>query len=203
MKQYKHSYVPEQLYEQVLTYSQIDFFKKLFSKFNSKTHDVLFESLLHMQASLDIHDQVDLTFKEDSKGRNFSNQLQVLVGDYHSSYFYNLLSQHNLLDELYHFIQAIKKINECKMSVLHNDKALSLEELIKQVEYIHTGLFDATNDICKVDHYEEQLKPRLIKQLVYSKDNFWLSILKEQFSQEFKRVFDARINYWELYHFIN
>lgn len=109
-----------------------------------------------MQLSLDIHDLVDLEFNLNSAhNRNQTNQLQVLVGDYHSSYFYRILSEHNLLDELYHLIQSIKSINEVKMSLLHNTTD-DLNEQLQQIEAVHCGLYNSLMDYYKLDDYKEK-----------------------------------------------
>ncbi|WP_279401542.1 heptaprenyl diphosphate synthase component 1 [Piscibacillus salipiscarius] len=192
----KHPYLGDAFYNQVLLKQQISFFKELLIESGQNHDPEFFYALLHMQLSLDIHDLVDLEFNLNSAhNRNQTNQLQVLVGDYHSSYFYRILSEHNLLDELYHLIQSIKSINEVKMSLLHNTTD-DLNEQLQQIEAVHCGLYNSLMDYYKLDDYKEKNYSKLVNQLVYERESIWLDLLAKRDSAA-KNVIDKRKN--ELY----
>ncbi|SEP68256.1 heptaprenyl diphosphate synthase component 1 [Piscibacillus halophilus] len=196
IKEYKHPSIKESFYDPVLTVKQVYFFQKLLLESDYKQKNDLFKALIHMQISLDIHDLVDLEFDSIEENRNQTNQLQVLVGDFHSSYFYRLLSEHNLLDELYHFIQSIKSINEIKMSLLHQDeiKIKDFNKLLNQVETVHCGLYYSLLDFCQMNKYKNDVEFELIKELVYHIDSYWLSLLKSR-EPAIEQAIDAKINY--------
>ncbi|GEL76152.1 hypothetical protein TMU01_03870 [Tenuibacillus multivorans] len=197
---YKHPYTERQFYDGILSYEQILCFKDLLLKveINQNHREKLFVALLHMQISLDIHDQVDLeNYERITDHRSVRNQLRILVGDYHSSYFYSLLSQYNMLDELYHFIEMIKHINESKMTILHNQEQLTVESLLKEVENVHCGLYNALSSLYRISDYQTVWKPKIVHQLVYNRgESKWLDVLKNNNSIMIDNEISKREKFW-------
>src|SRR5690606_25863241 len=113
---------------------------------NKHVYNTLFDSLLHIQCSIDIHDQIDIRFNANMADELLEeNQLKILVGDFHSAMFYKLLTKNDQLNALYHFIQTIKDINKSKMSLIHYHD-LEQKDISKQfnnLELIIVGLYDS------------------------------------------------------------
>ncbi|WP_194840813.1 heptaprenyl diphosphate synthase component 1 [Filobacillus milosensis] len=194
---YKHSHISASLYDEVLSNKQISWFKRLLIEAETPSANQIFNALLHMQTSLDIHDLVDLKTNENmAEDRSQTNQLQVLVGDFHSSYFYRLLSQQNLLEELYHFIEKIKEINDLKMSVLHNYEGHDMEIQLKHIEKIHIGLIEAIISLYNLP--EKEVKSKIIDELVYQSDSCWIKILTDRDHLLSHRMISLRKQHWSL-----
>ncbi|PKR78853.1 hypothetical protein CEY16_03610 [Halalkalibacillus sediminis] len=193
----KHNYIQYALYEGIVTHPQIHFLKELYDRINHPNKEVVFEALLHMQASLDIHDEVDLSFEESLTNERLKvNQLKVLVGDYHSSMFYRLLARSNELSVMYHLIDSIKSVNQSKMSILHS--SLSDEDAIDALENIHIGLFNSLAEFFQIDSYKSKIKPQMVVQLTYERPrNFWIELLKEQNSVQFQERLNQRKALWQ------
>ncbi|MGP4071946.1 heptaprenyl diphosphate synthase component 1 [Piscibacillus sp. B03] len=180
IKVFKHPYISEDFYNSVLSEKQIFYFQDLLKESGQPEHIDLFYALLHMQLSLDIHDLIELKFNSSSEEkRNQTNQLQVLVGDFHSSYFYRILSEQNYLDELYHFIKYIKEINELKMTLLHSE-ASDLNSQLDQIESVHCGLFNSVIDLYGLTEYKNKKISELVTSLVYQSQSVWLDLLKSK-----------------------
>src|SRR5690625_1141587 len=127
---YKHPYITDIPYEQVGLSDHLQYYHSM-----DHSDGIVFEAIVHMQISLNIHDHVDFKFDENQPPTqtNKSNELNALIGDYHSSLFYKLLSDHQKLDALFHFIQPVKRINHLKMELLHN-RTLAHHTLIEYLE---------------------------------------------------------------------
>lgn len=71
-----------------------------------------------MQVSLQIHDRVEFDFLPNDRTYNMvgSIQMNALIGDYHSSWFYKLLSGSGELSALDHFLEPVKQVNRTKLS---------------------------------------------------------------------------------------
>ncbi|MGM8213977.1 heptaprenyl diphosphate synthase component 1 [Bacillaceae bacterium W0354] len=201
IKSYKHPYIKDQLYDNLLKHKQIYFLQELFKKtsLNNET-DILFQSLLHIQCSIDIHDQVDLYFDDSiSKHSLETNQLKVLVGDYHSALFYNLLTNNHLLDALYHFIATIKEINQSKMNLIHIDDLNDIDpnQLFIELEMICAGIYDSLHHFFEINDYESYWKPQIYYHLVYNCDDTpWANIINN-ISDEYRLMFNSRKQYWK------
>jgi len=190
---YKHPYIDESIYKDLLTDEQLHFYVQLFNQIKDyKNKETLFHSLLHIQCSIDVHDQIELHFASNINDMDFEiKQLKILVGDYHSALFYKLLTKNHLLDELYHFITTIKNINQAKMTFIHYEelKELKSNQLFDDLEMIYAGLFDAFNEFFNINDYETKWKPLIYYYLIYNQDQAkWVRYLK-QIDDQHKEAF--------------
>ncbi|MDQ0350861.1 hypothetical protein J2R98_000664 [Alkalibacillus filiformis] len=188
LKRYKHPYIDEALYDQVFVEGYMWYIYQLVDQ---KDH-IIADALVNMQVSLNVHDIVDQYFNESSSQEELKdNQLKVLLGDYHSSLFYKLLSNAGLTNALYHFLPYIKRINEYKVDLLH--KQFSPNEWVEQVINVYSHLFNGIAKYYEVESYEEEWLPE-IKNKILSLHNYlpWFNDLVNHQQSEIKQVIEQR-----------
>ncbi len=179
LNRFKHTYVDERHYEMVRLNDQLYFFHQL-SRLNEEDDQVVFDAVVHMQISLQIHDLVEFRFTPEylPTETEESNQMNALLGDYHSAWFYKLLAGHGKLDTLHHFVQPVKRINQLKMELLHN-QALSDEEKMDVIETIYMGLFDAYADYYSIEQYPTERK-RIAYHFIFREQPFWMNRMQSE-----------------------
>ncbi|GEN45160.1 heptaprenyl diphosphate synthase component 1 [Alkalibacillus haloalkaliphilus] len=188
LKRYKHPYIDEALYDQVFVEDYMWYIYKLVDQ---KDH-IIADALVNMQVSLNVHDIVDQHFNESSSQEELKdNQLKVLLGDYHSSLFYKLLSNAELTNALYHFLPYIKKINEYKVDLLH--KQFTPKEWVEQVINVYSHLFNGIAHYYEIESYEDQWLPE-IQSKILSLHNYlpWFTQLINNQQNEIKQVIEQR-----------
>ncbi|WP_027963377.1 heptaprenyl diphosphate synthase component 1 [Halalkalibacillus halophilus] len=160
LKKYKHNYINHKLYEQAIDLTQVYYFRLLLSPDHSK-NELLYDALINMQTSLNLHDLITSDESETSDDDLDQNQLLALVGDYHSSLFYKLLADSRQTEQLYHFLSTVQEINQLKMGLLKDDT--SPTNLLHKLEKVHSLLFKRI----VVDYMDDEKRDQLNKQYLY------------------------------------
>ncbi|MFC0014682.1 MULTISPECIES: heptaprenyl diphosphate synthase component 1 [Allobacillus] len=179
---YKHTYVNEDRYDMVSLKQHLHFFQEIKPELNDWER-VIFDAVIHMQISLQIHDRVESDFLQSNHTDTMvgSIQMNALIGDYHSSWFYKLLSGSGELSALAHFLEPVKQINRTKVELLHNE-SLSVVEILNKVEEIYIGLYDAYALYHQLADYNH-LRNQIIYHFVYSQKPFWIENMIKRNSQ--------------------
>jgi heptaprenyl diphosphate synthase len=106
-----------------------------------------------IQLALDTHDLItNSTFDNPNTLKN--QQLTVLAGDYYSGLYYYLLSNLDDLTMIRLFAEAIREINEHKISFYQND-AKEIEQLINNLIMIESALFQKLADHFQILHWKQ------------------------------------------------
>ena len=108
---------------------------------------------LLVQAALDVHEQVSLhPIHSDDTRKN--RQLHVLIGDYYSSLYYNLLAEADHVPLTRIFSYTLQEINEQKMDVYEASEA-SYEEIAARLTFIQSGLYGKLLEEFELSQYKE------------------------------------------------
>ncbi|MDQ0205911.1 heptaprenyl diphosphate synthase component 1 [Alkalicoccobacillus murimartini] len=94
---------------------------------------------LLVQAALDVHEEVSL-HPIDSDTARKNRQLHVLIGDYYSSLYYNLLAEADRVPLTRLFSCTLQEINEQKMDVYEAVEG-SYAQIADHLEFIESGLY--------------------------------------------------------------
>ncbi|MET3682339.1 hypothetical protein ABID56_000418 [Alkalibacillus flavidus] len=168
LNQYKHDYIRESMYEPMFNTALLPHLYELVQPLNH----ILADALVNMQLSLNVHDVVERDGLQDlSTTRLKHNQLHVLMGDYHSALFYQLLSNHHETDALYFFLPYIKQINEHKIELIHHH--LSPTERLEKVLYVYSQLIYAATRYLNLD-YDHHVVQKLLLQSSNDLPLFWM-----------------------------
>ncbi|MBR7553256.1 heptaprenyl diphosphate synthase component 1 [Allobacillus sp. GCM10007491] len=170
---YKHTYVDIDRYDAVHLKQHLHFFQEIKPVLNDRER-IIFDAIIHMQVSLQIHDRVEFDFLQSNHTHHMvgSIQMNALIGDYHSSWFYKLLSGSGELSALEHFLETVKQINRTKVELLHTED-LSVIDILDKVEEIYIGLYDAYALYYQLTDYNH-LRNQIIYHFVYSHKPFWI-----------------------------
>lgn len=91
---------------------------------------------MFLHVALETHEKVTVSEQDSLKER----QLTVLAGVYFSSLYYKTLADTEDVALIETLSNAIKKINECKIS-MYKEECRSIEELMENVRIIETSIF--------------------------------------------------------------
>lgn len=124
-----------------------------------------------VQVALDTHELVPAENRPDeTREQLLKKQLHVLAGDYYSGLYYYLLAQTNDFKFINTLAIAIKKINECKMSLYYQEYE-SYQEYLDLKVHIESILIFSAIESTELDGITEILKEWLyIKHLVKERD---------------------------------
>ncbi|GAA0458893.1 heptaprenyl diphosphate synthase component 1 [Alkalibacillus silvisoli] len=188
LKQYKHPYISNDIYEKVF----IEEYMYLIYEAANNYNQVIADALINMQISLNVHDLVDQHFSDQaSSGHLKQNQLKVLLGDYHSSLFYKLLSNERLTEALYHFLPYIKQINEMKVDLLHND--FPPNKWVDNVLLVYTNLLKGIASYYNIARFEELWLPKVESKILnIYKQLPWFIELKNHDQSQLEKVIELR-----------
>lgn len=148
-----------------------------------KMKDYIITTML-VQVALDTHELVttDELHEEDEEMKN--RQLTVLAGVYYSSLYYYLLAKIEDLPMINNLANAIREINEHKISVYQKDTGC-VENLMTSIKQIESSLIQKTADFLQVPNLKE-LAANLCfyKRLEHERNKF----LKHRFSILFDAI---------------
>lgn len=196
IEQYKHTYVKADRYDMTGLKHHLRFFRELKPELDSR-EQVIYDAVIHMQVSLQIHDRVEFDFLPNDRTYNMvgSIQMNALIGDYHSSWFYKLLSGSGELSALDHFLEPVKQVNRTKIELLHNEQ-LSAIEILNKVEDIYIGLYDADASYYQLTDYN-YLRKQIIYHFVYRQQPFWIEKMIKQNSQVIEKWLERKSQFEE------
>jgi heptaprenyl diphosphate synthase len=101
---------------------------------------------MFLHVALETHEKVTISEQDSLKER----QLTVLAGVYFSSLYYKTLADTGDVELIEALSSAIKKINECKIS-MYKEECTSINELMESVRVIETSI---------VEHFYEFLQQK-------------------------------------------
>ncbi|MDQ0158490.1 heptaprenyl diphosphate synthase component 1 [Alkalibacillus salilacus] len=173
---YKHDYIELTMYDSFFATPLLLFLYDV----TTRHHNVLADALVNMQLSLNIHDQLDHHFDEDIEVEQLkSNQLHVLMGDYHSAFFYKLLSTHHETNMLHFFLTYIKEINEYKIELLHHDH--SIEERLNKVTNVYSCLLQGVIQYFNLEsEYDNLFIEQFVLQHAEALPLYWMNSSSEE-----------------------
>jgi heptaprenyl diphosphate synthase len=163
------------------------------------------ETTMLVQLALDTHDMVTLSLKEDDEEKLKHRQLTVLAGDYYSGLYYYLLAQLEDIEMIKLLASAIKKINEEKISIYHEEfKLEQTQHFITKVKNIEALLIQKLADYVHLPAFKQVAEQIcLLKRLVKEKNELFIkgysSIPLGQFESKFMKkkesieIFEAYI----------
>nr|WP_289036656.1 heptaprenyl diphosphate synthase component 1 [uncultured Allobacillus sp.] len=196
IEKYKHTYVNVDRYDMVDLKQHLHFFQEIKPELDDLER-VVFDAIIHMQVSLQIHDRVEFDFLSSDHTHNMvgSIQMNALIGDYHSSWFYKLLSGLGEFTALEHFLEPVKQINRTKVELLHNE-SLSVIEILDKVEEIYIGLYDAYASYHQLTDYNH-LRNQIVYHFVYSQEPFWVEKMIKRNDQVKDKWLERKSRYEE------
>src|SRR5690625_108792 len=103
-----------------------------------KSRDEYITSMMLIQLALDTHD--NLPHLSERPMLEIEKQLSVLVGDYYSGLYYNILANLEDIHMIHLVAKSIKEINEQKMKVYYNN-IHSFEDLLNILMKTESILF--------------------------------------------------------------
>ncbi|WP_188206022.1 heptaprenyl diphosphate synthase component 1 [Alkalibacillus aidingensis] len=192
LNKYKHEYIKSSFYDDEILAKQIYLITQMMKEVRTEHRELITDALINMQISLNIHDEVDQFFSDDDSHQSLeNNQIKVLMGDYHSSLFYKLLSKYRKTEALYHFLGYIKIINEHKVDLLHRNR--SKIEYLDKLELIYSGLFNGIASYFNVKDYHSNWLPLIQYELIYQNPELpWIKNLLENGDQDTYDYFQQR-----------
>lgn len=139
-KAINHAYLEKHMKKPFVDSKKIGMLRYIFEDLNieeQKKLDLIIAVLL-VQIALDTHELVPV--KPQTQSAVMNRQLTVLAGDFYSGLYYELLAKSGEVSFIQTLASAIKKINEAKM-VLYHENISSWDELLTVIKEIETTLY--------------------------------------------------------------
>lgn len=119
-------------------------------------------SMLLIQIALDIHDFVpNENERNTDKSSRTAQQLMVLAGDYYSGLYYKLLASSKDIAVVQAFARGIKKINEHKVSLFHQEFS-DIESLFASIKTIESSLLIQITGLFNAGYWNETIESLLL-----------------------------------------
>lgn len=143
-------------------------------------------AIMLVQLALDIHDTIQIHNTSTHKEIK-ARQLTVLAGDYYSSLYYRILANENDANMTGILANAIKVINELKMT-FYKDNDMSLEERLALLKEFESHLIVSIADTLGLAHWNHALKQffyiKRLQREINNENNKQFSLLFDVFSDE-------------------
>jgi heptaprenyl diphosphate synthase len=156
LEQYiQHPYLRQYVNTPDIDEDRILLFYSLFANMNIPDRKISEYTITTMliQLALDTHDLV-ITSAVDNPNTMKNQQLTVLAGDYYSGLYYYMLANLDDLTMIRVLAEAIRDINEHKISFYQND-AKEIEQLINNITIIESALFQKLADHFQTLHWKQ------------------------------------------------
>lgn len=127
-------------------------------------------STMLVQIALDIHETVTLSEQTDDELSLKHRQLSVLAGDYYSGLYYKMLADLKDLPMIQTLAEAIKVVNEEKISIYNKEQHGCFDSVFHKVKVIETLLIQQV-----VEHVQLPIWKDLSAELIFLK-----KLLKEK-----------------------
>lgn len=139
-KKSSHSFIEKYINKPVIDMEKVIILHHIYNHINiSNTKKQQYiTTIMLIQIALDTHERVPVQTK--TKQDDQAKQLAVLAGDYYSGLYYLLLSELEDVEMIQVLANAIKHINEYKVSLYYKE-ADSLEQLMHLIKKIESLLF--------------------------------------------------------------
>ncbi|WP_175991201.1 heptaprenyl diphosphate synthase component 1 [Bacillus sp. Marseille-Q1617] len=138
-EQLHHSYLKEYIDQPFIDRNRINYLLLPFmngQRMITQQEMKWISTAMFLHVALETHEKVTISEQDSLKER----QLTVLAGVYFSSLYYKTLADTEDVGLIEALSSAIKKINECKIS-MYKEECTSVEELMEYVRIIETSIF--------------------------------------------------------------
>lgn len=111
-------------------------------------------AIAFIQMALNLHDQVSLSDKDETRDDDNTRQITVLAGDYFSGRYYSILASLNDTLLIFHMANAIRLINENKV-FLELNQNLNKNQVNESISILETHILKV---VCEYLEVEESLQ---------------------------------------------
>lgn len=111
-------------------------------------------AIAFIQMALNLHDQVSLSDKDETRDDDNTRQITVLAGDYFSGRYYSILASLNDTPLIFHMANAIRLINENKV-LLELNQNLNKNQVNESISILETHILKV---VCEYLEVEESLQ---------------------------------------------